>query len=147
MTEEISSAQAYTEACSMLRHYSNASLTVRITSIVQGIALLVVWAYVFIRDQSQYAITVPIAGFLFTWLLYRFHQGYFRATQFFYETASQIEELFASKDCRPLSKYMVANRDMHSNLWSIFLTINVPFTLIGCLFLIAFIASILRLFS
>ncbi|NET57117.1 MAG: hypothetical protein F6K47_13415 [Symploca sp. SIO2E6] len=142
---EIDPLKAYTEACSALRHYSNASLTVRITSVIQGIALLIAWAYVLTRDNSQYAITIPIAGFLFTGLLYNFHKGYFKTTENFYESVAKMEEKFFEEDCRPFATYLQLYRKIYGNIWNIFLRINATFTLVGSLFFIAFIISLFRL--
>lgn len=143
MSEKIDQLKSYAEACNTLRHYSNASLTVRITSIVQGIALLIAWAYVLTRSESQYkyAVIIPIAGFLFTILLYRFHMGYFRATEVFYRVTAKIEEKFFDEDCRPHSMYQSLHKEMYNNFWGCFFTINVPFTLVGSLFCIALAIS------
>ncbi len=61
-------------------------------------------------------IGLPIAGLLFTTLLYRFHLGYFRATVFFYDMASQIEEKFFSEDCRPIGAYHKKHAVMYANI-------------------------------
>lgn len=134
----------YSEACSTLRHYSNSSLTVRITSIVQGIALLIAWAYVVFKDKSGYTVAIPIAGFLFTWLLYRFHKGYFEATEIFYGSAANLERKLFDEDCRPHAKYLKLHQEKYSDKSNIFLTINAPFTLVGSLFFCEFFISLIR---
>ena len=106
MNKPIDSLKAYTEACNTLRHYSNASLSVKITSVVQGIALLIAWVYVLTRGDPKYAVTVPIIGFLFTGLLYLFNKAYFQATENFYIYVAQMEEKFFDKDCRPFTNHL-----------------------------------------
>ena len=83
MVSEADHLKAYSEACNTLRHYSNASLTVRLASIVQGIAILGAWVVALTQKISPLMIGFPIGGLIFTALLYRFHLGYFRAATFF----------------------------------------------------------------
>jgi hypothetical protein len=136
--------KAYSEACNTLRHYSNASLAVRSASIVQGLAILFPWAYALTQSQPKafYALALPIAGLIFTALLYRFHLGYFRATSFFYDIAGQMERKLFDEDCRPIATYNLRHDEIYKSWWSRFTTLNAPFTLIGLFFVAALITDV-----
>jgi hypothetical protein len=82
-------------------------------------------------------VALPIAGLLFTSLLYRFHLGYFRATAFFYEVAARMEEKFFSEDCRPIAAYHKRHEEIYGNIWGRIFTLNAPFALIATLFVFA----------
>jgi hypothetical protein len=141
MSKDNENLKAYSEACNTLRHYSNASLTVRLASVVQGIAILGAWAYALTQKISPLMIVFPVAGLLFTTLLYRFHLGYFRATLFFYEAAAKMEAKFFDEDCRPVSAYNKKYDEMYATFWNKFVTTNAPFALIGTLFLLALLTT------
>jgi hypothetical protein len=142
MANDVDELKAYSEACNTLRHYSSASLTVRLASVVQGIAILVAWAIALTQKKFSLMIGLPVAGLLFTALLYRFHLGYFRATSFFYEMASKMEAKFFSEDCRPIAAYHKKHGEMYRNIWEKMFTLNAPFALIGTLFVGALIIAI-----
>lgn len=142
IANEIDQLKAYAEACNTLRHYSNASLTVRLASVVQGIAILGAWVVAFTQEKPELMIVFPIAGLLFTALLYRFHLGYFVATKFFYKTAAQMEEKFFEEDCRPIASYNKEHEKIYGNIWNRVFTFNAPFTLIGTLFGVALLVAI-----
>ena len=146
MANEIDQLKAYSEACNTLRHYSNASLTVRLASVVQGIAILGAWAVAVTQKMSPLMIVFPIAGLLFTALLYRFHIGYFRATGFFYDVASRMEEKFFDEDCRPISAYHKMHAEIYNNIWRRVFTLNAPFTLIAILFVLALLITLWAMF-
>jgi hypothetical protein len=137
MEKDVDQLKAYSEACNTLRHYSSASLTVRLASVVQGIGILVAWAVALTQRSSLLMIALPIAGLLFTGLLYRFHLGYFRATGFFYDAAAKMEEKFFSEDCRPIAAYHKRHAEIYGNIWGRIFTLNAPFALIGTLFVFA----------
>ena len=143
MVSDTEQLRAYTEACNTLRHYSNASLTVRLASIVQGIAILGAWALSFTQKMSALMIVFPIAGLLFTYLLYRFHFGYFRAANFFSEVAATMEKKFFDEDCRPMAAYNKEHEEMYGNIWGRMFTLNAPFALIGTLFVVALLVTLL----
>jgi hypothetical protein len=134
-------AKAYSEACNTLRHYSNASLTVRVLSVVQGIAILAAWAYALTQKISPLMIVFPIAGLLFTVLLYRFHIGYFRATVFFYNKAAKIEEKLFDPEFRPIEAYNEKHAKLYESIWGKLFTLNAPFALIGTLFILALVIT------
>jgi hypothetical protein len=143
MVNETDQLTAYSEACNTLRHYSNASLTVRLASVAQGIAILGAWAIALTQKMSSLMISFPIAGLLFTALLYRFHIGYFRATGFFYDVASRMEEKFFAEDCRPIGAYHKRHAEIYDNIWERVFTLNAPFTLIAILFVLALLITLL----
>jgi hypothetical protein len=147
MESNIDQLKAYSEACNALRHYSNASLTVRLASVVQGIAILGAWAFAITQKISPLMIGFPAAGLLFTFLLYRFHLGYFRATVFFYDAAAKMEEKYFDEDCRPIAAYNRKHEEMYGNIWGRAFTLNAPFALIGTLFVLALLATIWVLFA
>ena len=141
MINDADQLKAYSEACNTLRHYSNASLTIRLASVVQGIAILVAWVVALTQKAALLMIALPIAGLLFTILLHRFHLGYFRATAIFYELAAKMEEKFFSEDCRPMASYHKKHEEMYGNIWGRILTLNAPFLLIAILFVFALLTS------
>jgi hypothetical protein len=134
--------KVYSEICNIFRHYSNASLTVRVLLIVQGMALLIAWAYVITKSEPKYALFFPICGFIFTWLLYRFHMGYFRTTIFFANQASNIEKELFEKMYRPITAFQEYHKGLFDNFYGKFFTLNAPFTLIGILFILVFIINL-----
>jgi hypothetical protein len=146
MENEIDQLKAYSEACNALRHYSNASLTVRLASVVQGIAILGAWAIALTQKMSPLMIVFPVAGLLFTALLYRFHFGYYHATEFFYEVAAKMEEKFFDVDCRPIAAYHKRHGEIYDNIWGKVFTLNAPFTLIGSLFVLALLITLWVMF-
>lgn len=136
--------KAYSEACNTLRHYSNASLTVRLASIVQGIAILGAWGLALAQGKASLMLGLPIAGLIFTILLYRFHMGYFHATEFFYDFAAKMEEhLFEEERYRPIAEYNRKHEVDYGNIWGKVFTLNAPFTLIGSLFVLALVLTII----
>jgi len=141
MINDADQLKAYSEACNTLRHYSNASLTIRLASVVQGIAILVAWVVALTQKAALLMIALPIAGLLFTILLHRFHLGYFRATAVFYKLAAKMEEKFFSEDCRPMASYHKKYEEVYGNIWGRILTLNAPFLLIAILFVFALLTS------
>lgn len=141
--EQSHEMKAYEETCNMLRHYSNASLTVRLGSAAQGITLLGAWGIALAQKNSQLIILLPITGLLITALLYRFHLGYFRAVEFFYGLGEKMEEtLFNNPDFRPISRYQQRHKKLYRHLWARIFTLLAPFTLTGTLFVIALVYSV-----
>ncbi len=122
---------AYAETCNTIRHYSNASLTVRVMSVVQGMALLGVWAVNLPKGEVATDVVVPLFGLLFTIFLFRFHIGYFKATEYFYKIATRMEkELFAS-DFRPFGEYDKCHTEWYATQFDRLTILHVPFTFIG----------------
>lgn len=145
MPSEVDQLQAYTEACNNLRHYSNASLSVRTASVVQGVVLLGIWV-VAISQKSPFGVALlPIIGFIFTILLYRFHMGYFEATRFFYDAAAKMEKKFFDEDCRPVASYDKRHDELYNSFSAKFFTLSAPFTLVGSVFAIAAVVSVVAL--
>jgi hypothetical protein len=147
MATKIDQLKPYSEACNNIRHYSNSSLAVRLVSIVQGIAILGAWAFTFTQKISPLMIVFPVAGLIFTVLLYRFHYGYYRATRFFYMLAAQIEKKFFEEDCQPIAIYREEREKIYRSPWEKILTVNAPFILIGTLFLLALIISAYTIYT
>lgn len=142
-TEHSHDIKAYEEACNMLRHYSNASLTVRLGAAFQGITLLGVWGVAFAQKNSQLMILLPATGLVITALLYRFHLGYFRATEFYYGVGEKMEQsLFNSHDFRPITAYQQKHKELYRDIWARIFTLLAPFTLTGTLFAIALLCSL-----
>lgn len=65
MEGNVDQLKAYSESCNSMRHYSNAMLTLRITTVVQGVALLSAWMYMQIKENLS-GIPVSIIGLFFT---------------------------------------------------------------------------------
>lgn len=147
MAPEIDPLKAYTEACNAIRHYSNASLSVRLASIVQGIGLLAGWA-VAVSQKAQVVMAIlPVVGLLFTIFLYRFHMGYFSATEFFYRVAARMEEKYFEEGCRPFAAYDKRHDELYKSFAGRFLTLNAPFTLVGAVFLLTAVGSLISLLA
>jgi hypothetical protein len=145
MPNETDQTKAYSEACNALRHYSTASLGIRSASVVQGLLILLAW----VNAQTQATpkplilFALPIVGFVFAGLLFRFHMAYFRAAEFFYGEAAKMEQRFFDEDCRPISAYDKFHKEKYASFCSKFFTLNAPFTLICTLCTIAFLADLL----
>lgn len=144
MSNGVDQLKAYSEACNTLRHYSNASFLVRSAAVVQGLVIMGSWVYALRHSppEALIAFAVPVAGLLFTALLYRFHLGYLRATTFFYEVAARIEQKFFDEDCRPITDYNNKWKELYKGAWAKFSILNAPFTLIGLLFVAALIVDV-----
>jgi hypothetical protein len=139
MPKEPDNLKAYSEACSTLRHYSNATFAIRSASIVQGLILLIPWANALTQPSPNlyYAFALPAAGLLFTMFLYRFHRGYFRATEFFYREAARMERELFDEGFRPFDAYDKRHAELYARWWSRAFTLNAPFMLIGAFFIVA----------
>ncbi len=135
--------KAYEETSNTIRHYSNASLTVRVMSVVQGVAILGAWVVAVNEKQLFHQFTLPIFGLIFTFLLYRFHLGYFNATGFFYDLASKMEQELFDEGFRPINAYHTFHEKKYSGLLGKLFTLNAPFTLIGLAYIGAFAAATL----
>jgi hypothetical protein len=148
MSNHADNTKAYAEACNTLRHYSNASLAVRSASVVQGLAILLPWAYGFTQGQPQefYAFALPGAGVIFTGLLFLFHLSYFRATEFFYDAAAKMEQKLFHEDFRPIATYDAYHKRRYRNTWFRLITLDAPFTLIGVFFVSALILDSAKFF-
>jgi hypothetical protein len=134
----------YTEACNTLRHYSTASLSVRAASVVQGIVLLSAWAVAFTAESSVIEVLLPLIGLLFTVLLYRFHMGYFRASEVFSNMAARMEEKFFEEGCRPFGAYDQQHDRLYHSRKGKWLTLDAPFTFVGTMFGLALLVSVLH---
>ena len=128
----------------MLRHYSSASLTVRLASVVQGIGILVAWAVALTQRNFLLAVSLPVAGLLFTFFLHRFHLGYFQASKVFSKAAAKMEEDF-SADFRPISAHSAWHDNNFQGIRGKLLGLNAPFALIGILFVCALVVSCIAL--
>lgn len=139
--------KAYSEACGILRHYSNVSFLVRAASFVQGLAIMLPWTQAIATGGSHFTAVFPLAGILFTVLLYRFHSGYFRATCFFYEAAAKMEEQMFPEGFRPIADYdRRHDEELYKSWWNQLTVLHAPFVFIGMLFTIALIIELCRLF-
>jgi hypothetical protein len=147
MSVEIDPQKAYSEACTMLRHYSNASLTVRLASITQGFVILGAWGVALTQYKVSLMIELPIAGLIFTTLLYSFHFGYYRATEFFYIYAAQMEEELFRENYRPIDAYNRKHEEIYNTFGKRIFILNAPFALVVILFGIALIISIINLWK
>ncbi|MCW5211782.1 hypothetical protein VU04_02600 [Desulfobulbus sp. TB] len=136
--------KAYAEACNIIRHYSNASMTVRVMSVVQGIAILGGWVVAMNGGKGFHQQVLPMFGIIFTFLLYRFHLGYFNATAYFYELASKMEQTLFDEEFRPIDSYHNYHEDKYKGLFGKLFTLNAPFTLIGFAYICALITSIIK---
>ena len=140
----LTAEKLYAEACATLRHYSQASFTVRITSVIQGIVLLGVWCLAVARDVDYVVGMLPPVGMLFTFLLQRFHMGYFRATEFFYGIAGRLEADFADSEHRPFDGYSRQHSIWFDSFAGRYFTLNAPFTLVYIMFAAAFVLSVIH---
>ena len=144
VTEVLDNAKAYSETCNILRHYSNASFIVRSGSIANGLVMLTLWVNAMNQPpiNKAHALGLPIAGIFFTILLYRFHMGYFRATQFFYEEAVKMEKKLFDETFRPLTAYHIQHATWYRSFSARLFTLNAPFVLMGAFFAIALLLGI-----
>lgn len=142
MPSEPDNLKAYSEACNTLRHYSGASLTVRLASVVQGVGILVAWAYAMSQKISALMVLFPFAGLIFTALLYRFHLGYFRATGFFYDTITKMEARLFDDEFRPMTAFHNEHAELYRTFFSRFFTLNAPFALVSTLFVFAIFTTL-----
>lgn len=147
MTQHARLLGAYAEVCDTIRHYSNASLAVRLTSVAQGFALLAAWVFALSESLGWPVLVFPLIGVGFTILLYRFHMGYFKAAEFFYTMAAEIENELFEVGPRPFEGYIAKHDELFGNWSGNALTLNAPFTLVGLTFVIAGIVSALLQFG
>ena len=126
----------YTEGCNFVRHYSNASLTVRMGALVQGLVLLSVWGYIFFTQAPPNAILlllVSLFGVLFTMFLYYMHKGYLRAVREYTKKVIEIEKNASGATIGPVEGYEEIRRKIYTPFVK-FLTVHATFSLIGIAF-------------
>jgi hypothetical protein len=73
--------------------------------------------------------------------------AYFRATRFFYEAASKMEEKFFDEGCRPMGSYNERHDEMYGSIVGQVFTLQSPFTLVASVFVLALITSIVMLLA
>lgn len=136
--------EAYKETCNTIRHYSNSSFNVRVLSIAQGLGLLTAWGLSFEKGNLYILVSISIFGLLFTWLLFRFHMGYFYATTYFFKLASEMEDILFDEGFRPFNAYNKEHEKKYEGIMSKITVLNAPFALIGISFIVTLIISFFR---
>lgn len=132
----------YTEGCNFIRHYSNASLTVRIGTLVQGLVLLSSWGYVYLSDPRNDILLVLVSsyGILFTALLFMLHNGYLRATIEY--TNIVIKSEMCKTFIGPVLGYEKKRCEIYRSPVIRSITSHSTFSLLGIAFLLCFVSSI-----
>jgi len=133
--------KTYTETCNTIRHYSNLSFSVRVLSLVQGLTIFATWLVNYSKQDYLILISLPLFGLLFTWLIYKFHKGYYDSTGFFIERAIKIEESIANENLKTFTHFKPYHDKMYGSKGAKIITINAPFTFISIIFFIIFLVS------
>lgn len=83
--------KAYQEACTFARHYSEASRSVRLLCVAQGIAVLTGAGYLARTAVYLPAALASLFGCLLAIMLFYSHRGYLGSCSSFYKTAAKLE--------------------------------------------------------
>ncbi len=138
-------SKPYSEVCSMIRHYSNASLTVRTLCFVQGLAFLATWSIYFNLGNTMLSWMLPVCGLFFTLMTFLFHNGYYTTTGEYYRIARQLEkELFTDKTYHPFHKFHEYHEKKFNQRMAKMFIINAPFSMIATAFAIALAISLYK---
>ncbi len=91
---ELTRIETYKEACATFRHYSQASLHIRISAIAQCIVLVTAIGYLLNEKSFLFASYAASFGLLFTLTLSFLHDNYQRKCSLFIKQASLMEQEF-----------------------------------------------------
>jgi len=89
---ELTRIEVYKEACAAFRHYSQASLHIRISAIAQCIVLATAIGYLLKEGSFLFAAYAAGFGLIFTVTLMFLHGNYQRKCSLFIKTCSEMEE-------------------------------------------------------
>jgi hypothetical protein len=134
--------KSYSEACNLIRHYSNLSFSVRILSFLHGLTLLSAWVLNFSSKNYLILFSIPSFGLFLTFLIYKFHKGYYDASGFVIGEAAKMEESLFIENFRPISSFKIYHAKKYKGKLQKLLILNAPFTFIGILFAILFLITI-----
>lgn len=95
----------YRESCIMFRHYSNASLTIRIALIAQSIIILSGAGYLYRLSEFYHAMIVGFFGLIFTFILFFLHRSYQHKCDIFAETAILLEKTIDDNERQIMTFY------------------------------------------
>ncbi len=73
---ELSNEAKYKEASEGVRHYSNCVVSIRVVTIVQGLAVVGATAYLTKDGLRAHALSAAVFGLFLTYVLYTFHRSY-----------------------------------------------------------------------
>jgi hypothetical protein len=91
----------YSESAATFRHYSNCSLTIRLSVIIQGLAILSASGYLFLQDQFSYSLAAAMFGLYFTTVLFFIYWAYDAACGEFQRSLSELEQIVVKAGSMP----------------------------------------------
>jgi hypothetical protein len=98
-------SDVYKESCTSFRHYSKASLTLRVSVIAQGVVLLSTSGYLYKSQEYIYSGFAALFGALFTFSLLILHANYQRKAAIFSTSAGLLEKRFEEITIKVMSQY------------------------------------------
>ena len=133
----------YRETVSMVRHYSNASLAVRMVTIAQGIVILAAWSLAYAKGDFLICMLLGSLGLVFNLLLFRFHKAYYDAINEYGIVADQIET-FTEPEARPISHFRVFRKKYKKSFLLRMTSINSAFTFTALAFVLALSITLVK---
>ncbi len=112
--KKISPDILYIEACNTFRHYSTASMTIRIISIAQALVIVSGVGILLKGSNSEEALFASVFGFLFTIVLFRLHAAYFKNAMTIANHISKIEKNYGHNEFGGIRSFM-AERNLRLN--------------------------------
>lgn len=117
-------ADIYKESCTMLRHYSNSSLTIRVVLIAQGIIVLSGGGYLFRTNEFKLAAIAAAFGLLFTIVLLLLHKNYQNKCNIFIKVAADIEGCIENTTNRAMQVCDADHKNRNNNITGEIFDIN-----------------------
>ncbi len=134
----------YSEACTTLRHYSRASMTIRVLSfaqamiIVSGIGLLV---------QGNYYLKASFAsifGLFFTFTLFSLQSAYFKNAKTLMNHISKMEEKYDGDNMGSIRPLKMQRNERIDSIWKESIIIHGPYFLFGLMFVFLAIYNVFQ---
>lgn len=141
----------YSEGAQMFRHYSNCSLTIRLSAIIQGLAIAYAGGYLFQEDRFLYALIAALFGLCFTGVLLGIYWAYDQAVNDFQRTLETLEDKPPAEaekkatSVSPFSYFAAARKKRYKSFAVRLVTLYGAFSSVGLAFIVIAVLSALQL--
>lgn len=107
---------AYKQSCDLVRHYSNATRSIRTIAVVQGLAILYAVFFVLSRTEKPWvAVLVALTGILITLILKVLHENYLANFKDQETVAVSLEDQIFR--CSEITKPFKQQREQREERW------------------------------
>lgn len=138
----------YSESSQMFRHYSNCSLTIRLSAIIQGLAIASASGYLFQEGKFLYPLVAALFGLFFTGVLFGIYWAYDQAIVSFHDTLKRLEGEVTeevSRDVCPFSAFAAMREKRYKSFVFRLITLYGAFFSVGMAFVAMAVLSALQL--